>query len=91
MEDLPNSVEAVLQSDDSIEHSISPEEELAVRIEQAVWRETGAGVRDLLVEVHRDRVFLWGRCSTFYIKQKAQHAAMSASGTSQLTNRIEVR
>ena len=91
MEDLPSSVEAVLRPDNSTEQSISPEEELAVRIEQAVWRETGAGVRDLLVEVHRDRVFLWGRCSTFYIKQKAQHAAMSVSGTSQLTNRIEVR
>ena len=91
MEDLPRSAEAVLQPDNSTEQSISPEEELAVRIEQAVWRETGAGVRDLLVEVHRDRVFLWGKCSTFYIKQKAQHAAMSVSGTSQLTNRIEVR
>ena len=91
MEDLPRSAEAVLQPDNSTEQSISPEEELAVRIEQAVWRETGAGVRDLLVEVHRDRVFLWGKCSTFYIKQKAQHAAMSISGTGQLTNRIEVR
>jgi len=91
MEDLPSSVEAVIQPDNSIEQSVSAEEELAVRIEQAIWREAGAGVRDLLVEVHRDRVFLWGKCSTFYIKQKAQHAAMSVSDTSQLTNRIEVR
>ena len=91
MEDLPTSLEAILQPDNSTDQPVSAEEELAVRIEQAVWRETGAGVRDLLVEVHRDRVFLWGRCSTFYIKQKAQHAAMSVSGTSQLTNRIEVR
>ena len=90
MEDLSSSVEAVLQPDDSTGQSISAEEELAVRVEQAVWRETGAGVRDLLVEVHRDRVFLLGKCSTFYIKQKAQHAAMSVSRTSQLTNRIEV-
>jgi osmotically-inducible protein OsmY len=90
MEDLPSSVEAVLQPDRSTEQSISTEEELAVRIEEAIWQETGAGVRDLLVEVHRDRVFLWGRCSTFYILQKAQHAAMSVSGTSQLTNRIKV-
>ena len=90
MEDLPSSVEAVLQPDDSTGQSIFAEEELAVRVEQAVWRETGAGVRDLLVEVHRDRVFLLGKCSTFYIKQKAQHAAMSVSGTGQLTNRIEV-
>jgi osmotically-inducible protein OsmY len=90
MEDLQNTIEAVLQPDDFTEHSISVEEESAIRIEEAVLRETGGGVRDLLVEVCRDRVFLWGRCSTFYIKQKAQHAAMSVSGTSQLTNRIEV-
>jgi osmotically-inducible protein OsmY len=90
MEELPNSMEVVLQSDVSAEQPISAEEELAVRIEQAIWRETGVGVRDLLVEVHRDRVFLLGKCSTFYIKQKAQHAAMSTSGTGQLTNRIEV-
>ena len=90
MEDLPSSVETVFQPDNPTAESISSEEKLAVRVEQAVWRETGAGVRDLLVEVHRDRVFLWGKCSTFYIKQKAQHAAMSVSRTSQLTNRIEV-
>ena len=90
MEDLPTSLEAILQPDNSTDQPVSAEEELAVRVEQAVWRETGAGVRDLLVEVHRDRVFLWGKCSTFYIKQKAQHAAMSVSDTSQLTNRIEV-
>lgn len=91
MEDMPSSMEAVLQTEKSAEQSISAEEELAVRIERAIWRETGAGVRDLLVEVHRDRVFLSGKCGTFYIKQKAQHAAMSISGTNQLTNRIEVR
>lgn len=90
MEDLPSSLEAVLQPDNSTNQPVSAEEELAVRVEEAVWRETGSGVRDLLVEVHRDRVFLWGKCGTFYIKQKAQHAAMSVSDTSQLTNRIEV-
>ena len=90
MEDLPTSLEAILQPDNSTDQPVSAEEELAVRVEQAVWRETGSGVRDLLVEVHRDRVFLWGKCGTFYIKQKAQHAAMSVSDTSQLTNRIEV-
>ena len=90
MEDLTDSIETVLPSGQSTRHPISAEEELAVRVEQAVWRETGSGVRDLLVEVHRDRVFLWGKCGTFYIKQKAQHAAMSVSDTSQLTNRIEV-
>ena len=90
MDDLPSSLEAVLQPDNSAEQLISAEEELAIRVEQAIWQETGAGVRELLVEVHRDRVFLSGKCSTFYILQKAQHAAMNVPGTSQLTNRIEV-
>ena len=90
MEDYADSIETVLPSDQSTRHRISVEEELAVQIEEAIWRETGGGVRDLLVEIHRDRVFLWGRCSTFYTKQKAQHAAMTISRTGQLTNRIEV-
>jgi hypothetical protein len=65
-------------------------EKLAASIERAVRRETGGGVEDLHVEVGRNSVVLYGRCGTFYTKQKAQHAAMEVSVGRQLTNCIEV-
>ena len=63
---------------------------LASRIERAIQQETGRGVRNLHVEVGLESVVLSGFCRTYYCKQLAQHAAMSVSDTSQLTNRIEV-
>ena len=64
---------------------------LATAIERAVQRETGGAVRSLRVEIQRHGVVLNGRCSTYYTKQKAQHAAMGFCGSArQLTNRIEV-
>ena len=66
------------------------EEELAASIERAVQRETGHGVRNLSVEVSRDGVLLKGRCSTYYCKQLAQHAAMGMPGGDRVTNSIEV-
>ncbi len=65
-------------------------EELAVSIKRAVQRETGYGVRNLRVEVDPDGVRLNGRCSTYYCKQLAQHAAMGVPGGDRLTNSIEV-
>lgn len=70
--------------------TLAEAEKLAASIERAVWRETGGGVRNLGVEVGLAGVLLTGRCSTYYTKQKAQHAAMGVSGGDQLTNRIEV-
>ena len=65
-------------------------EELAISIERAVLRETGHGVQDLTVEVDRQGVRLTGRCTTYYCKQLAQHAAMGMPGGDRLTNLIEV-
>jgi hypothetical protein len=65
-------------------------EELAASIEQAVQRETGRGVDDLTVEVSPQGILLRGRCTTYYTKQLAQHAAMSMPGGERLTNSIEV-
>lgn len=65
-------------------------EELAASIEQAVQRETGWGVADLTVEVSPQGVLLKGRCTTYYTKQLAQHAAMSVPGGDRLINSIEV-
>ena len=69
----------------------SEAEVLATAIERAVQRETSRGVRNLRVEVLRHGIVLTGRCSSYYIKQKAQHAAMGfcRSGR-QLNNGIEV-
>ena len=65
-------------------------DELAASIEQAVQRETGRGVADLAVEVSPQGVLLRGRCTTYYTKQLAQHAAMSMPGGERLVNSIEV-
>jgi len=65
-------------------------EELATSIEQAVQRETGRGVADLTVEVSSQGILLRGRCTTYYTKQLAQHAAMSIPGGDRLINSIEV-
>ena len=70
--------------------TLTEADRLAASIERAVCRETAGGVRNLRVEVSRSRVLLDGRCSTYYTKQKAQHAAMEFSGARELTNRIEV-
>ena len=70
--------------------TLAEAERLAACIERAVWRETGGRVRNLRVEINGDGVLLTGRCSTYYTKQKAQHAAMAVPGGGQLTNRIEV-
>ena len=65
-------------------------EELATSIEKAVQRETGRGVADLTVEVSPQGILLKGRCTTYYTKQLAQHAAMSIPGGDRLINGIEV-
>ena len=65
-------------------------EELATSIEQAVQRETGRGVANLTVEVSPEGILLKGRCTTYYTKQLAQHAAMSMPGGERLINSIEV-
>jgi hypothetical protein len=69
----------------------SETEVLTTAIERAVQRDTGGGVRGLRVEIQRHGIVLTGRCSTYYTKQKAQHAAMGFCGSGrQVTNRIEV-
>ena len=65
-------------------------EQVRTSIERAVSRETGGKVRNLRVEVNRAGILLSGRCTTYYTKQKAQHAAMALSGSDPLTNEIEV-
>ena len=74
----------------ALPETLAEAEELAASIERAVQRETSHGVRNLTVEVNRDGILLRGRCTTYYCKQLAQHAAMGIPGGDRLTNSIEV-
>lgn len=75
---------------DLLPETLEEAEELAISIEQAVQRETGHGVDDLAVEISSQGVLLRGRCTTYYTKQLAQHAAMGMPGGDRLINSIEV-
>ncbi len=91
MEDLPT--EDGYASDpllSALPETLAEAEQLAASIEKAVQEETGYGVEDLRVEINGHGVQLSGRCSTYYCKQLAQHAAMRLPGGDHLTNSIEV-
>lgn len=91
MEDPSPAAECVAQElGAGLPETLEEAEQLAASIERAVQRETGRGVRNLTVEVSREGILLKGRCTTYYCKQLAQHAAMSVRGGDRLTNRIEV-
>lgn len=69
---------------------VSETEKLAATIERAIRRETDGSVRNLGVKVLRSSILLTGCCATYYVKQIAQHAAMTACDNLQIVNRIEV-
>jgi osmotically-inducible protein OsmY len=70
--------------------TLAEAERLAAWVERAVQQETGGAVRNLSVEITREGVLLRGRCTTYYCKQLAQHAAMSVPGGEHLINEIQV-
>ena len=76
--------------DHPLPETLAEAEKLVASIEQAVWHKTAGGVRDLRVVINGRGVLLTGHCSTYYTKQKAQHAAMAIPGGGELTNRIRV-
>lgn len=63
---------------------------LRERIYQRIARRLQNRVRDLDVQVTKDRIILRGRCATYYSKQLAQHAALGAIEDESLENDIEV-
>ncbi|MBN1853539.1 MAG: hypothetical protein JW829_12480 [Pirellulales bacterium] len=69
------------------QHAIN---ELAARIRQRIQAQTCGRVRNLVVTVNGSHVILQGRCSTFYSKQLAQHAAMGVLEDEVLVNDIVV-
>ncbi len=76
--------------DHPLPETLAEAELLVASIERAVQEETGRGVRDLCVELREEGVLLRGRCSSYYTKQLAQHAAMTVPGGDAVTNEIEV-
>lgn len=63
---------------------------VTLAVERAIRRDTRHGVSDLAVQVRSDGVHLRGRCSTYYCKQLAQHAAATVVNGTRLHNEIEV-
>lgn len=70
--------------------SLTWEQTLAARIGQRIEKRLGPRVRQLQVDVTDKSVVLKGRCSTYYSKQLAQHAALGAIEDERLVNEIEV-
>ena len=65
-------------------------ENLAIAIRQRIESRLGGRVRGLSVVVEGNDVVLCGRCSTYYSKQLAQHAALGVIEDEQLENSIVV-
>ncbi|MDX1964068.1 MAG: BON domain-containing protein [Pirellulales bacterium] len=61
------------------------------RIALAIQTLTHAAIRDLRVESNGQKVILTGECSTFYLKQLAQEAALPLAGGLLIHNEIVVR
>lgn len=74
----------------AMDEALPSNEQLIARIERQIRRDTQGGIRDLHVEMTRAGVTLYGYCGTYYMKQKAQRAAMDIPGALPLTNAIEV-
>ncbi len=64
--------------------------ELGQAVRDRITKQLGVRVHNLEVEVEGDSVVLSGRCTTFYTKQLAQHAALDVIASRSLDNRIEV-
>ena len=64
---------------------------LAKCVHRAILRLAPGRIRELRVDEKSDQLILSGRCSSFYCKQVAQHAAMDlAQGDRQVSNHILV-
>jgi len=64
---------------------------LAESIQKAVEEKTHRAIANLQVCLRANQIILLGRCTTYYVKQLAQHAAMIAGGRNFIIlNLIEV-
>lgn len=65
--------------------------QLRSRIKSRIEKRLGERIRNLRVVIKGQTICLTGRCSTYYSKQLAQHAALGVIEDQQLENAIEVR
>ena len=66
-------------------------EPFVVSIQKAVEEKTHRAIANLQVRLRANQIILFGRCTTYYVKQLAQHAAMVAGGCNfAILNLIEV-
>ncbi len=63
---------------------------LARTIEEAILEATHSTVLNLSVHLTPSEVILRGRCRSFHVKQKAQHAAMRVCEELEVVNEIQV-
>ena len=63
---------------------------IAECVERLVSSRTGGKIRNLRVEINEDKIVLSGRTTTYYNKQLATHAALTAIENASLANEIEV-
>jgi hypothetical protein len=64
--------------------------QLAITIRQRIESRLGGRVRELFVRIKGDTILLEGKCSTYYTKQLAQHAALGVLEDEHLENAILV-
>ena len=78
---------AVITSSDT---GVTRDDALAARIGERIRKRLGPRIRELAVVVDNKSIVLTGRCSTYYSKQLAQHAALGVIEDETLENNIEV-
>lgn len=64
--------------------------QLAIAIRQRIESRLAGRVRELSVRIKGNTIVLEGKCSTYYTKQLAQHAALGVLEDEQLENAIVV-
>ncbi len=64
--------------------------QLQGQLERQVQNRTGRRIRDLAIQLDRERIVLHGRASTYYLKQLAQHGVRDILPQVCLENAIEV-
>lgn len=64
--------------------------QLAIAIRQRIESRLVGRVRELTVRIKGNTIVLEGKCSTYYTKQLAQHAALGVLEDEQLENAIAV-
>lgn len=70
--------------------SVANDAGLAQMIRQRILVRLGKRIRDLSVQVESGVIRLSGKCSTYYSKQLAQHAALGVVEDEEIENQIEV-